>query len=57
MCHGIEIFNSLLIEGNEINMDGDNDHRKIVKWEGTLPEIREAEQGCKNLWNSLMNSL
>jgi hypothetical protein len=38
-------------------MDGDNDHRKIVKWEGTLPEINGAEQGYKNSWNSVKNSL
>ena len=31
-----------------MNMDGDNDHRKIFKLEGTLPEIKEAEQGCRN---------
>jgi len=36
-------------------MDGDNDHRRMGKWEGTLPEIKRAEQGCKNSWNSLTN--
>jgi hypothetical protein len=50
-------FNFISIEGNEMNMDGDNDHRKIVKWKGTLPEIKEAEQGCGNSWNSRMHSL
>lgn len=38
-------------------MDGASDQRRMGKGQGTLPEIREAEQGCKNLWNSLMNSL
>jgi hypothetical protein len=31
-----------------MNRDGDNDHLKIFKLEGTLPEIKEAEQGYKN---------
>ena len=34
-------------------MDSDNDHRRMCKWEGTLPAIKRAEQGCKNSWNSL----
>jgi len=45
----------MCIDGNEINLDGDNDHRRMGKWEGTLPEIKRAEQGCKNSWNSLTN--
>ena len=38
-------------------MDGENDHRRMGKWEETLPEIMGAEQGCKNSWNSLTNEL
>ena len=31
-------------------MDSDNDQWKNDTLEGTLTDIKEAEQGCKNSW-------